>query len=256
MIARELTSLLFTGCVFAAILVLAELLRSHWGVRAEATRKLVHVLSGLVGAAFPWLFATPWSVASLTASYALLMAWTRRGGWLRSVHGVDRRTRGGVCYPAAVALVFWLAHERPEVYVPSILVLALGDAAAALVGRAYGDTRYRTLGGVKSVEGSLAFLVVALPCVYVPLLLMTSLSPLPLLLCSINVALLTCGLEALAPDGSDNLLIPTACCLALLHMTASPVSHAWLLLAPLSVFGALIAHARGNDAEPSRVRVS
>ena len=49
---------------------LADLgMTKHYG-SLEATRKLVHALSGLEAAAFPWLFTTAWSVLALAGSYA------------------------------------------------------------------------------------------------------------------------------------------------------------------------------------------
>lgn len=255
MIARELLHVAVTGGVLAAILAAAEWMRRR-GSRPETTRKLVHVASGLQAAAFPWMFETPWSVAAIAAGYAVLMAWTERSRRLESVHGVRRRTSGGLCYPAAVALVFALAHRRPEAYVPAILVLALADAAAALVGSACGRTRYRAPGGRKSVEGSLAFFAVALPAVGIPLFVLTSL-PLPsVMLWSGLVAAIACGLEALASGGTDNLLIPTGCCLVLLALSGGPAPDLWLASLPVAVLAlpALLRTWEGGGS--GRVRTS
>jgi phytol kinase len=145
-IARELSRVLLVAGGLAAILAFAEGLRRA-GQRTEITRKLVHVASGLMAAAFPWLFESPWSVVALAGGYAGLMAWTLRTRRLASVHAVRRHSSGGLYYSLAVAVVFALVRERPEVYVASILVLALGDAAAALAGRAVGRHRYRAPGG-------------------------------------------------------------------------------------------------------------
>lgn len=235
--------LLLTASAFAAILALAEVLR-RWDAGEEATRKLVHVLSGFVAAAFPWLFTSAWSVVLLSAGYVALMAWTRQAGLLRSVHGVARRTNGGLYYPIAVGLVFLLARDRPEAYLASILVLAVGDAAAALVGRAYGVTRYRIGAETKSVEGSVAFFVCALGCVHVPLLLLTPLPPVALLLWSVHVAVLATCIEAMAPEGSDNLLIPLVCCLTLLHTDAVSAPVGGLALLALLAAGAVLAASR------------
>ena len=251
MSTRELTNVAVAAGLLLAILTLAEVLRRHRLASPEVTRKLVHVLSGLEAAAFPWLFTTAWSVLALTASYALLMALTRPIGALRSVHGVRRRTAGGLYYPLGVATVFLLVGHRPEVYVPAILVLALADPAAALVGGSWGLTRYRLCGGTKSVEGSLAFGICALACLHLSLGLLTSLAPLALLLWSLHVAVLATGLEALAPRGSDNLAIPLGCGLALLTVTTGPAPLAGLFFVPLVFVAAVLVFAR--RAAPGRL---
>ena len=88
-----------------------------------------------------------------------------------------------------------------------MLVLTLADAAAHFVGTRYGLTRYA--GGRKSLEGSVAFAVVAFLCVHVPLRRLEhgrpGRSP-----CSwrLRLALLVMLLEGSASRGLDNLVIP------------------------------------------------
>jgi phytol kinase len=253
--AREIVNVGVAGGPLLAILVLAEALHRRRAAGPEATRKLVHALSGLVAATFPWLFESAWSVVVLTVSFAVLIAATRKLGLLPSVHGVTRRTEGGLFYPLAVLLLFLLAAHRPEAYLPAIVVLALADPAAALVGGRYGRNRYRVFGGNKSVEGSLAFAACALPCVFVPLGLLTSLPPASLLLWSLHVTLLATVLEALAPQGSDNLAIPLGSGLALLPVATTPAPLAGLLLVPLASVGTLLVlRRRGVAARLGRAR--
>ncbi len=244
MSTRELANVAVAAGLLLAILTLAEILRRNRLASAEATRKLVHALSGLEAAAFPWLFTTPGGVLALAGSYALLMVLTRRIGALPSVHGVRRRTAGGLCYPVAVGVLFTFVGHRPEVYVSAILVLALADPAAALIGRPWGRTRYHLFGGDKSVEGSLAFGICALASLHLSVGLLTSLDPLAVLLWSLHVAVLATGLEALSPYGSDNLAIPLGCALALLPVTTGPAPLAGLLFVPLALLGTLAVFAR------------
>jgi dolichol kinase len=242
--APDITRLGAVTGLLLAVLALAEVLRRRGVGRPEATRKLVHAVSGLVAATFPWLFTGAGSVIVLTASFAVVMGATRRLGLLGSVHGVSRCTEGGVYYPAAVLLLFLLAAHRPEAYVPAILVLSLADPAAALVGGPWGRTRYRVFGGDRSVEGSLAFAATALPCVFVPLAFLTALPLESLVRWSLHVTLLATILEALSPRGSDNLTIPLGSGLALLPVTTAPAPLAGLLLLPLASTGVLLALGR------------
>jgi len=220
--AHDLRGLLLMGLLCAASLALAEALRQLGRVDAESTRKLVHVFVGLIVAAFPLVFQAFWPVAVLCAGFAALLEWGRREHRLLSVHGVARPSLGAAYYPAAVALVFFLAHERPWIYLPSILVMTISDTAAALVGRACGRHVYRVAAGTKSLEGSAAFFVSALPCVYIPLRLTAPLTGLECALAALDTAVLAATLEAVSGDGSDNLSVPVGTCFALTMLVAAP----------------------------------
>ena len=68
-----------------------------------------------------------------------------------------------------------LGHEGSEahrlvLYVVPLLLLAVADAAAALVGVGFGRRLYRTIGGWKTMEGSAAFLACAFLCVFIALI--------------------------------------------------------------------------------------
>lgn len=217
----EIVALLLVGGLCAALLALAEALRRLLRVSANSTRKLVHVSTGLVASAFPWIFTSAGSVVLLCGVFVGLLGWSQRRGWLGSVHAVARRSDGAVYFPLAVALVFLLAVGRPEVYVASILVLTLSDALAAVVGGACGRHRYRVQGSVKSIEGSLAFFLSAIPCVYLTLRFMTPLGGAECAAWAVCAAVFAVLLEAASAEGSDNLTVPLGVCLVLSGETAS-----------------------------------
>jgi len=217
-LARELAALAGMGGLCGGILVGAELLRRR-GLAAERTRPLVHVSMGLAASAFPWTFVSPWSVATLCGAFLALVGWSHRRGRLLSVHGVARRSGGGVYFPAAVAVLFFLTVGRPALYVSSVLVLALADPMAALVGGAGGRRLYRVRGDVKSLEGSLAFLATAIPCVLLPLVHLTSLPMRTCLLSALLAALFATACEAASPAGSDNATVPLGTWLVLAALT-------------------------------------
>ena len=133
------------------------------------------MLMGLIASAFPWILPDPRSVVLLCAVFAVLLGTTIVRSSLPSVHRVRRRTAGALFFPLAVAVVFVAARGRQELYVTSMLVLALADPAAAIVGRTYGAHRLGAGHDAKSVEGSLAFFVVASTCLGVALALVTPL---------------------------------------------------------------------------------
>ena len=180
--------------------------------RPEVVRKTLHGLMGGVALTFPYVFAACWPVAVLAGvSLALMLAvrWApplrRRVGPV--LYGVGRRSYGEVCFPVAVCALFALSGGGGPSYTIPLLLLTLADPAAALVGSRRGRLRYATLDGFKSGEGSLAFFLVAVPCVLVPLLLAdVSLAAAALAALVIGGALTF--VEAASWRGLDNLLVP------------------------------------------------
>lgn len=232
---QDLRGLLLVGLLCAAILALAEALRRLGRADAESTRKLVHVLVGLTAAAFPWVFQAGWPVVLLCTGFAGLLEWGRRKRRLLSVHGVARPSLGAAYYPMAVALVFLVARESPWIYLPSILVMTVSDTAAALMGGAFGRHVYRVRAGTKSLEGSAAFFVSALPCVYVPLCLTAPLTGPECALAALGTAALAAALEAVSGGGSDNLSVPVGTCFALtMPVAALPLAVVLGLVASIT----------------------
>lgn len=182
------------------------------GGSPEITRKLFHLGSGILTLTFPFLFRELWPVLLLTgvstltiAAITFLPPLRRRFGAVTS--RVERTTLGELYFPIAIALLFWLSRgQDPLLFVIPVLMLTFGDATSALVGKRYGMTPYE--GASKSLEGSIAFLVVAFLCVHVPLLLWSSLGRAESLLIAATLALLVMLLEGSAWRGLDNLFIP------------------------------------------------
>lgn len=219
----------------------------------EQVRKLLHVGMGLVAAAAPWIFQSAWAVLAAAAASAAGLAVLRLPGPLRRhlggvVHGVQRASAGEIFFPAGVGLAFVLASGDRLVFCVPVLILALADAAAALVGIRYGWPRpqggpaYRWAGPAralpaKTLEGSIAFFAVALPCAHVPLVLFAEADRLHVFLVALNLALLLTLVEALAQGGSDNFFIPAT---GAMWMRAAARLDAATLLAVLGATVALL----------------
>lgn len=213
----------------------------HWGSPpAEWTRKLAHVGAGVVTAVFPWLFRWHWTVLILAFGFALIMFGTRRLGWLRSIHGVERRSEGGIYYPVAIYLLFLLAGDRPVFYLVSLLVLMVSDSLAALLGSEYGRAIYQVETDRRSLEGSAVFLLTTFLAVHLPLLLATDTSRWATVLIAAQIALTVTIFEGISPGGSDNLVVPLATYFLLATMTPRPAEHVARQLAALLVITLLV----------------
>jgi hypothetical protein len=165
-------------------------------------------------------------VLVLAASMSGLFALGARFGFLPSLHSVERRTRGSEYYPIAVFLLFLVARDRPAIYLAAVLVLAVADAFAAMVGMRYGRIRYQVEEGAKSLEGSLVFLLIAFLAIHLPLLLMTDLERGHAVLSALLVATLVTAFEAISLSGADNLFIPIAVAIGLDKITSKPMAEA------------------------------
>jgi phytol kinase len=181
----------------------------------EVLRKMMHVPMGLITAAFPWLFDQVWPVLLLAAGSLAVLVLVRSGfsGTLsvRGVlHGVERSSWGELLFPVSVALLFVLAQGDALLYSVPILILALADAVAALIGVYYGQIQFKTLEGSKSIEGSFAFLVVTFLCVHVAVLLFTDTGRIESLLIGLLMGIIVMLFEAVSWRGLDNLFIPVA----------------------------------------------
>jgi phytol kinase len=214
--------------VLAVLLPLTCALRLYQRLAAphpEWVRKLLHIGMGLTAASFPWLFADLWPVLVLGGVALAVMAALRLVQGLKEGLGavlgsVARRSLGEFYFIVSIAALFALTRGEPPpydrvLYCVPLLILALADAVAALVGVRYGTVRYDTADGQKSAEGSVAFFLAAFFSAHVPLLLGTDLGKAETLLIALTLGFLVMIFEAIAWRGLDNLFIPLATFLVL-----------------------------------------
>ena len=179
----------------------------------ELSRKAMHVLTGLLALAFPWLFDFAWQALLATGGGLLVLLLARRSGKLRrhllgAVDGVQQETHGVACFLAAIGFLFLFVGAVPLHYLPPLLVLTFADTAAALVGQSIGRRKLTCLGSHKTLEGSIAFAVIAAFCIYLPLIGMTGMGPSAAAGLAVGIALLAMLIEAVSGKGYDNLTVP------------------------------------------------
>jgi phytol kinase len=176
-------------------------------------RKLFHACGGLFGLPLPWIFDRLGPVlllgALITAAFiAMRFVGRLRGGVGQVLFAVKRESIGELCYVASMVLLFGLARGDKILYTVPLLMLALADTAAALVGEEYGKLQIRAAGGPKSIEGAVAFFFTAFFCVHVPVLLWAGTGRLESLLIAINLSIMVMIAEAAAWWGLDNIIVP------------------------------------------------
>jgi phytol kinase len=197
--------------IFAALFAVFSMIGPL--LQPEVLRKGLHITMGLTTLAFPWLFESPWPVVLVAATCAVaFLALHAHLPLLRrlatALERIKRVSVGEFCFVAATASVFVLAKDDPVLYCIPMLLLTLADAAAALVGTAWGRHRYATLGDYKTIEGSAAFFVVAFACIAIPLAWFTPASNPEAVAVAALVAMAVTVLEAAMGGGFDNLFVP------------------------------------------------
>ena len=215
----------FSGILVAlgaglGLMAALAVLRRRCAPHPELVRKLFHCGIGMIALSFPWLFDSVWPVLAVSVTAFAILCGLRRHPMLRErlggvLDGVDRRSWGDFYYLAAIPSLFWAAEGDLALYNVPILVLAVADAGAALVGIRFGRLRYGPAGSQKSFEGSLVFFALAFVCAVLSLALIAESDAANAVAAAAVVAALTTTVEAVARRGLDNLLIPVTAYLAL-----------------------------------------
>ena len=232
--ATDLIRLGVLGVSIAALLLLTELLRRRMGWPDEVTRKIVHVATGVVIFFAPAFFPRAGAVILIAAVFVAVNAAAYARGWLRAVHHSPRESYGTVYYPLALLLLavpLW--DSASGLVVTGVLVMALGDGAAGIVGESLRAPRmYHVTSDRKSIEGSAAMLAGSLIALLAGVLVhgdrsmefTAQLADTPVLwfLAVFSVALFATAWEAASSRGLDNLTVPLMSVLALHLCFASP----------------------------------
>jgi phytol kinase len=171
-------------------------------------RKVLHALIGTVTLLMTFLFhSRGWAMVP-PALFVALNASPKLRAYVPGLAEGPKEVRGLWMFPLGVCLVyliFWDFAHRGAV-LAGIAALAYGDPAAALAGTRWGQRRYTRWAHGRTVEGSLAFFVVAAVAVAVVAALCPG-GPAPVR-AGVGCAVAGAIAEALSPAGVDNLTIP------------------------------------------------
>lgn len=224
--ASECYGVLVIVLLLSALIGMAEGLARYTTIPPEWSRKLVHLGGGLGCLLFPLLLDRATTVLLLAVVFGGGLWLAEQGGWLKCLCRVKRKSRGSVYYPFAIAILFRLTEGQYGLYMSAVLVLTVADTAAALVGARFGRIHYRT-GGVdecKSLEGSVAFWVLAFLAVFLPLAWQAGDAGCwQVLLSAFLAATLLTLVEAVSIGGRDNLYVPLLAAFLLLKTVTKSV---------------------------------
>lgn len=210
-------NILLVCAVIFCLLVVSELLWKRKIIGVEVSRKLIHMITGVIVAFLPY-FADWRDIQILSLAFLVVIFLSAKFNILRSIHSVRRVTIGEVLYAAIIAICAFL-QPADWIFTVAILHLALADAMAALIGQKWGQaTKYRIITHGKSLAGSLAFFVTS-AVIFGGLIVFQAGINLPSWTYLLIVfPLLLTLLENISWYGSDNVTVPLAVILMLSNL--------------------------------------
>lgn len=206
----QLVGLAAVGLWLMLLAVAALAVRHQWPEQREWSRKVVHIGTGPVvliawASGIDRLLAIP-----AAATITLVAALNHRYRLLPAIEDVGRHSYGTIAYGAAITALltlFW--PGQPQVVAAGVLVMALGDGLAGLLGPLLVTPTWRIWGQSKSMGGTAAMaaasLLALLAVAGVAQALGLPAPPWPGLLAIAAVAVV---LEQLAVAGIDNFSVP------------------------------------------------
>ena len=172
----------------------------------ELSRKIVHIGTGAV-VPLAWFFQIPFVVAlPVAAVITVVTGMNHQWRFIPAVEDIDRNSYGTIAYGLAITtllILFW--PGRADAVCAGLLVMALGDGLAGLVGRSVNSTQWTVLGQTKSVAGTLTM---ALVSTLVLVGLMLAYRNAIAWGVAVGISVMATVLEQVSPAGVDNLSVP------------------------------------------------
>ncbi len=194
----------------AIVVATALAVRRRWPDQREWSRKVVHIGTGPVVLLAWALGISRWVALPAAIAVTVATAINHRFRLLPAVEDVGRHSYGTIAYGASIALLlalFW--PSQPLAVAAGVLVMAIGDGLAGLLGPQLNSPRWRLFGQGKSLAGTAAMALGALGVL--TLLQQSALIQgltAPNLPHLILIAVLATALEQLSAFGIDNLSVP------------------------------------------------
>lgn len=179
--------------------------------KREWSRKLLHIGTGAV-IPLAWLFGIDRLIAIPAATaITVVAAVNHRTRLLPAIEDVGRHSYGTVAYGGSITLLlvlFW--PERADAVCAGVLVMALGDGLAGMIGSWIQSPSWSLFGHRKSIAGTAVMATTA----WLVLIVLAAFSQgsgavtAPGLITLLAIALIATLLEQLAWLGLDNLTVP------------------------------------------------
>lgn len=199
--------------LFLIVFAIGEVAYRVFKVNSEYTRKWSHIASGILALSFPYFLKTWQMVGLICFIFTVILLLSKRYKFLPSINSVERKTFGSFLFPLAVFVSYlsMVVFVQPVYFFLPVLVLAVCDLSAAIIGKRRPIVKIKLNKESKSLGGYVAFVLSAMLIlmlfVHYNFLIFT---PLLLLL-----PFFWAFVELVSPKGTDNISIPIAVILSL-----------------------------------------
>jgi phytol kinase len=197
--------LAISGIFIVVIVFVNEYASRQKLISGELARKIPHIALSVVFAVMPFFIGLH-RLALLATVDIVIAIFVHRFNWFKFSRTIDRKTWGDFFFLFGTIIAALLTRSR-WVFAAAILTMGFADAAAALIGKSYGKHHFKVFDNTKSLEGSLAFVIVAF-CIATWVVFVTPAGLSSNWLIVILLPLATSVVEAVAPFGLDNMLVP------------------------------------------------
>jgi len=196
---------IFVALAYTLFFIAVELITKKTKISKEISRKTVHLLAGVSAAFLPFLMSFN-EIIILSLLFIPVMLYSKKVNIFSSIHDVKRKTYGEVYFPFAI-LITALVFPDKILYAYGLLIMAVSDCVASIIGQKWGGHKYSLFSGRKSYEGSISFFVCSF-LIGVGVMLAVSVGIIPTIFFSVILAGLLTLVEAGLSDGLDNLVLP------------------------------------------------
>ena len=182
-----------------------EFIKVYFLLRAENSRKLIHVGSCLIVCTMPF-FIDKIGIMILSGLFIVLFVLSRNFGIFSSIHEVSRKTIGEFSMAAGVGIsAVVLLPSGIIAFVYGMLILGFADTSANIIGSKWKIREFKIMSQSKSIGGTTAFFLCSIMISYFTAYYVGLDIKLEMLLI---FCLILALIEAVHIFGLDNLSIP------------------------------------------------
>lgn len=199
-----------------ASLVGAEIISKKLNLPQEFSRKFIHIVVGFLVIAFSINIREMQPITFVSLLFTLINAIVLKFNLMPAM-GSDRKSYGTVFYPFTILVgAIFLWDQQKIIFLSLVLVLALADAIAAMVGQKWKkSTTLIILKDKKTIPGSLAMWISTSLIIYILLVWNGVETDYPPVIIAVISGLFISIAEMISVNGSDNISIGIATALIL-----------------------------------------
>jgi dolichol kinase len=183
---------LMVGLLFLCFFIALELIKRHFRIDAEFTRKFAHIFGGAcVLISINYISKSEFII--LTTFFLIGLSISHRAKLLKSFTELPRKTYGEITYLLGLAILGYLFFDTRNIFICGILLLMFPDSIAGLIG-------YHINKNKKTLVGSAVYFIITV------IILMMFFPIYSVILTAIVLTLV----EYFSSYGFDNLTVPIA----------------------------------------------